>query len=230
MTSKRQWMIAVASAWLLTLASASYAQDFQINLGGKTLGTLSYSQSGKITRLISSMNNTPLGVFNGTFKASSRDGVSSSGKRAQDFLSVSESSRKSRQIGIVIEEGRVISTTITPETEKTQLSDPERVPIGVVDPVTAIGRLINAQGCPKPLTIYDGRRAIALTSNGSKTQDDHLICNIKYTVIAGPGHLSPLYISSVKMQLRYDMKDGAQTLTQMKLGSGLFNLILSRKD
>ncbi|MGC1494784.1 MAG: hypothetical protein WA790_03175 [Sulfitobacter sp.] len=230
MSSYDQWIGTAAVVCTVMAASISAAQTLEVTLGGKNLGTLTYSKTAKIEKLRSSLDNTPLGVFNGTFSASARSTVSSTGMTERKYQSISKSSRKTRKVAIFTSDGRVIETSVTPQTEMTKLSEPTRVPAGVVDPVGAIGRLMWARGCPKALTIYDGRRAIALTPNGSMTADDQLICALKYNVVAGPGHLSPLYISKVKMQIQYDLTNGKQKLTQIKMGSGLFNLVLKRKN
>ena len=230
MTNTVRWTTGVAAVCGTLAASLAQAQTFDVNLGNKKLGSLTYGRAAKGETLRSNLNNTPLGVFNGTFKASSRPIQSSSGTKAQKYQSLSKSSRKTRKITLLIAAGRAVETGIDPATERTDLSDINRVPRDVIDPVGAIGRLILAQGCPKEFTIYDGRRAIRLKPNGSKKEADLLTCAIQYKVVAGPGHLSPLYISSVKMQVQYDFSSDRQELTQMKLGAGLFSLVLSRKD
>lgn len=211
-------------------ATFAVADTFEVNLGTKKLGSLTYSRDAKGEKLRSTLNNTPLGVFNGSFSASSVVVRTTSGAQAQKYQSISKSSRKTREIALLIAAGRVVETIVIPESERTELSEVKSVPNGVLDPVGGIGQLIAARGCPKKFTIYDGRRAIRLTPNGASRADNVLICAIQYKVIAGPGHLSPLYISSVKMQVQYDLSGNQQKLTQMKLGSGLFNLILNRKD
>ncbi|MGJ8615319.1 MAG: hypothetical protein ACSHWS_00675 [Sulfitobacter sp.] len=210
--------------------SSAQAQTFEVKLGDKSLGTLAYSRDSKGENLRSALNNTPLGVFNGTFAASSQQVQSSSGASAHKYRSISKSSRKTRQIGLVVEAGRAVEVVIEPSSQRTALSDVKNVPQGVIDPVGGIGHLIGARGCPKAFTIYDGRRAIRLQPNGAKRDADLLTCAIQYKVIAGPGHLSPLYISSVKMQVQYDLSGSQQRLSRMQLGSGLFNLVLNRTD
>lgn len=211
-------------------ATFAVADTFEVNLGAKKLGSLTYNRDAKGEQLSSNLNNTPLGVFNGSFAASSQAVHTTSGALEQKYQSISKSSRKTREIALLIAAGHVVETIVTPVSERTELSDVKNVPNGVLDPVGGIGRLIAARGCPKKFTIYDGRRAIRLTPNGASRAENVLTCAIQYKVIAGPGHLSPLYISSVKMQVQYDLSGNQQKLTQMKLGSGLFNLILNRKD
>jgi hypothetical protein len=228
MSSLIRWALYIVVTCYAFAASVTYAQNFEVNLGAKKLGTLTYAGTAKGKELRATLDNTPLGVFNGTFKASSRPTQTSSGTLVQKFESVSKSSRKTRNIAISIDDGRVVGTAVDPASERTKLSDIDAVPRGVVDPVTAIGKLVSAQGCPKEFTIYDGRRAIRLRPTGAKQDGDLLTCAIQYEVVAGPGHLSPLYISSVKMRVQYDLSDNQQHLIRIRMGSGLFNLVLNR--
>ena len=230
MRNSMRWAASILIASGAFLASSVYAQTFDLRLGNKTLGTLTYSTSTKGEQLLSSMNNTPLGVFNGTFTGSSSPVQASSGRAAQQYQSLSKSSRKTRQIMVTIEDGRVIKTNIDPTSERTDLSKPNAVPRGVIDPVQAMGRLIQAQGCPKQFMLYDGRRAVRLTPVGSGNQGTLLTCAVQYNVIAGPGHLSPLYISSVKMQVKYEGMGDQQRLVQIHLKSGIFNLFLTLRN
>ncbi len=206
------------------------AQNFDVKLGGKKLGLLSYASDDKADKLRSTLDSTPLGVFDGTFSATSTVVQTAIGEVTQIFQSTSKSSRKARDIGIVITNGIAVEATVRPKDERTDLSEVKNVPRNVVDPVSGIGRLIAARGCPGTFTIYDGRRAIRLTPAGSRKDGDLLTCLITYKVIAGPGHLSPLYISSVRLQAHYDLAGNEQRLMQMKLRAGLFNLILDRSN
>ena len=69
--------------------------------------------------------------------------------------------------------------------------------------------------------------SLALIPTGSKATDGQLICAIAYKVTAGPGHLPPLKIANANMQITYDTTNG-QSLRQITLGSGPFNLVLER--
>lgn len=221
----------IAALFFCTFAATfAVAETFEVSLGGKKLGSLTYSRDENGEKLLSTLNNTPLGVFNGSFAALSVAVQTTSGAQAQKYQSISKSSRKTREITLLIEAGRAVETVVLPESERTHLSDVKSVPRGVIDPVGGIGRLVAARSCPKKFTIYDGRRAIRLIPTGAKKSDNVLTCIIQYKVVAGPGHLSPLYISTVKMQVRYDLSGKQQRLSQIELGSGLFNLTLNRKD
>ncbi|KEJ88887.1 hypothetical protein [Sulfitobacter donghicola] len=193
------------------------AQSFDVSLGGKTLGTLSYSQNGGAKTLKSTLNNTPLGVFNGTFHGSSKKGV---------FTGDSKSSRKQRRVEVSIAKNRAVSTKVTPQAELTELSDPALVVGQVTDPVQAIGSLINAGGCPDKLNLYDGRRVVHLEPTGDTVTGSARTCSMSYKVVQGPGHLSPLKISSAKMKLTYD----GSSLQKIEISSGLFKLRLDRQD
>ena len=73
----------------LILASPLAAETYAVSLGGKTLGQLSYDDAGKKLTLSSTLNNTPLGVFNGTFV-----GTSTGSADTSSFSGDSKSSRK----------------------------------------------------------------------------------------------------------------------------------------
>ncbi len=229
MSTAINWATCVMALCCVVVTGA-HAQVFDVALGSKQLGTLAFSHDGTKETLLSSLDNTPMGVFNGTFKATTQRSRAITGGKGLRYQSLSQSSRKTRKIAISIDDGRVVKTAIKPTSERTKLSNIDIVPRGMIDPVTAIGTLIAAKQCPPKIMIYDGRRAIALIPDGSTKNANRLTCAIQYKVVAGPGHLSPLYISSVKMKVTYDLSNGAQKLTKMKLGSGLFNLVLSRKN
>jgi len=191
---------------------------------GKTLGQLSYVGAGKKVTLSSTLDNTPLGVFNGTFVGTSTGSVTSS-----TFTGDSKSSRKQRVVELKIAKGRAIETTITPVDELTELSDITLVPAGIMDPVRAMGQLFNAKGCPEAVQMYDGRRVVTMRSDAGTQTGDTLICAVSYKVTAGPGHLSPLGISSAKMVLIYDVSEGQQVLQNLKISSGIFSVSLDRQ-
>jgi len=210
---------------LVAAAGQVSAQDFSVNLGKKSLGTLSYSQSGGSARLSSTLNQTPMGVFNGTFRGTST-GTAKSGV----FTGDSRSSRKQRVVVVDHQNARPVSVDITPAKERTDLSDPSRVTGQTLDPVRAVGYLIAAQGCPKAIRLYDGRRVISIAPNGQSKAAGKLTCLMGYTVTDGPGHLSPLGISSAKMQLLYGTTGNTQSLEQIKISSGIFGLSMNRID
>jgi len=210
---------------LIAAAGQASAQDFSVNLGKKTLGTLSYSQSGGSARLSSRLNQTPMGVFNGTFT-----GTSTGTAKTSVFTGDSRSSRKQRRVVVDHQNARAVSVDITPSKERTDLSDPSRVRGQTLDPVRAVGYLISAKGCPNAIRLYDGRRVISITPNGQSKAAGKLTCLMGYTVTDGPGHLSPLRISSAKMQLLYSTTGNAQSLEQIKISSGVFGLSMNRVD
>jgi hypothetical protein len=209
----------------ITLTAPASAETFDVSLGSKALGKLSYSKRGRNSTLTSTLDNTPLGVFNGTFKGSSAGSTQSS-----TFVGESKSSRKQRVVTVEIIKGKATSTTVTPIGEQTEQSDAAQVQSGVIDPIRAIARLINAEGCPVAMRMYDGRRVIALRPTSSEKSASALTCSMSYKVIAGPGHLSPLRISSAKMLLSYDVVGTQQSLDKIKISSGLFSLNLIRKN
>lgn len=218
-------MIRTALLCVGLLATSAQAETFRVSLGGKALGQISFDASGQTARLRSTLDNTPLGVFNGTFTGTSQGSAASS-----TFTGESRSSRKSRTVIVDINKGRAQRTEVTPQAEITVLSDISLVPAGVRDPVRAIGALFRATGCPEAMRMYDGRRVVALSPDGQSRKDNTLKCNLRYTVTDGPGHLSPLGISSAKMLLNYDTSGGKQRLQELAVSSGVFRLRLIRSN
>lgn len=208
----------------LIIGTPAAAETYSVSLGGKTLGQLSYVGAGKKVTLSSTLDHTPLGVFNGTFVGTSTGSVTSS-----TFTGDSKSSRKQRVVEVKIAKGRAIQTTITPVDELTELSDITLVPAGIMDPVRAMGQLFHAKGCPEAVQMYDGRRVVTMRSDAGTQTGDTLICAVSYKVTAGPGHLSPLGISSAKMALSYDVSEGQQVLQNLKISSGIFSVSLDRQ-
>jgi hypothetical protein len=68
-----------------------------------------------------------------------------------------------------------------------------------------------------------------MRSDAGTQAGDILTCRVNYKVIAGPGHLSPLGISSAELHLSYGMSDG-QALQQIKVSSGIFSITLDRQE
>lgn len=199
-------------------SGAAGAESYSVNLGGRTLGSLTYDVAGGVATMKSALDNTPFGVFNGTFQAQSD---------ARQYNSVSNSSRKTREISVRFDTGRAVETGIRPQDERTDLSDPAMVPDGVIDPVTTLGRFITASGCPDAFRIYDGRRAVLVQPVSGAQADSTLTCEMSYRVSHGPGHLSPLYIKSISVTLNYDMTNG-QSLQQMRFGAAGFDVTMVR--
>lgn len=223
-------MLLFVVSLLALLASPSWAQTFEVNLGGRTLGTLTYTRDGKVETMQSTLNKTPLGVFNGNYEGKSQPVKSGSGKKVHQYLGVKKSTRKSRKSSVLFDQGTAIETTIDPVKDRTDLSEVAAVPNQVVDPVAAFGRLVAASHCPEPFQFYDGRRVITLAPDGSSQNGGVLNCDMSYEVTHGPGHLSPLYIRSISVSLTYETVDGQTNLTTVRFSSGPFKVKMTRQD
>ncbi|WP_299563457.1 hypothetical protein [uncultured Sulfitobacter sp.] len=210
---------------VLALATPVAAQNFDVVLGGKTLGWMAIDTRGA-GQLRTTLDNTPLGVFNGTFEGTRR----TSGAGTTTFTGISRSSRKSRAVSVNFSEGRATGVDVEPASERTALSDIAQVPAAVTDPITALGALVHANGCPPTQRIYEGRRVIALIPEPAERNGVLLVCPVSYRVIAGPGHLSPLRISSARMRLTYAVSGSRQTLQQIHLSSGIFSVSINRSN
>ena len=184
------------------------------------MGTLRYSA----TRLTSSFENTPLGVADGTFQATLRDTA-----EGRLYTSIGQSARDTRKIQVLFSNGQARQTQVTPETERTNMSDPKAVPANVTDPVQALGRFITTQDCPKPFRFYDGRRVLAVAPKAQSRDAQSLICSFSYNVIAGPGHLSPFRFTSLQGTAIYDLAKSPAALSKLMIKTGPFALRLTRQ-
>lgn len=216
----------VGALLCLGWATVAAAQTFDVRLGEQHLGTMTYGAEGRMATVL---DNTPLGVFDGRFDATSGLVRQEDGTRVRQYLGRSQSTRKTREISVLLREGQVVDVVINPLGERTDMSVVGAVTGGVVDPVAALGRLIAAQGCPGGFRIFDGRRVMQLSPTMADQGAAELICEMSYTVTDGPGHVSPLAIRSIDVSLTYDMS-AAQALRSMRFRSGPFVLTLERQD
>lgn len=203
------------------LAVPARAETFDVLLGGRKLGTLDYSASGKGAALGALLDNTPLGVADGTFDATSQPVRTPEGALVRQFVARTDE----RTVSVLLDDGTVTETRISPKSERTALSDPAKVPADVIDPVRAFGRFLQAGDCPQPFRMYDGRRVISISTTGSEpAEGGGTKCLLDYRVTAGPGHLSPLGISSLSMTLTY--REGR--MTEVTGRTGPFTLRFAR--
>lgn len=211
-------------AALLGMAGTPLAADtFKVMLGGRALGQIDLSSSAGQQRLRATLNNTPFGVFDGSFTANS-----SETRTPHVYTGMSRSSRKSRDITVISKDRKVIETRVVPEDERTALSDPARVPAGVLDPVEAFARFATASDCPAGFRFYDGRRVIAVAPTSRTEAGADLTCSYAYRVEAGPGHLSPLYIKSFALEILYASDPASREIASFSVKTGPFSLRLER--
>jgi len=182
---------------LCLCASPAAADRFDMYLGGSKLGQMVLSGDS----LTIDVTGSPLGVADGSFSASSKRVQMADGRVVRQFLS--DTPRKGRKISVLLDAGQVIETTVIPAEDITDLSDPAAVPAGVVDTITALNRIAAARSCLSAMSIYEGRRVITLAPTGSRSEGSTEVCDFSYRVVAGPGHLSPLYIQNANVQVTY---------------------------
>ncbi len=208
---------AVRMAALAALLPApALAEDFRVILGGNEIGALSLDGAGENLALAARFANTPLGVADGTYEASSRPAVAASGATVRQFLSRSAFTSGSRTVSVLLDGPRVAETVIDPAGDRTGLSEPAAVPEGVLDPVQAFAALARAGGCPAPLRLYDGRRVAEVSVAPTGGQGGDATCRGTYRVVAGPGHLSPLGIAAFDLDLAY--RGGALAAVTVRTG------------
>lgn len=199
-------------------ATPALSDSYELSLGGNVIGTLDATDAS----ISSNVTDSPLGVGNGTFDASSKAVRLADDTVVTQYLS--EAPRKNRTISVLHDAGQVIETVVNPVGDATALSVANSVPAGVTDPVSGLAHLLRDRAtCPEPVSFYDGRRVITVSPTDQSAEDATLTCRMAYRVTAGPGHFSPLFISNAKMNLRYE--GGA--LTMMTVGAGPFTLTVT---
>lgn len=211
-------MRALAFCLALALPATASAETFTLSLGGGSIGTLDFTGAD----LRANVTDSPMGLANGTFSASSRAVQMADGRQVTQFLS--DAPRKGRRISVLHDGGRAIETTVSPASDATDLSDAAAVPAGVIDPVQAFGRMTSGGDCPGAFSFYDGRRVVTLSPTGRDGAGDTLVCRMSYRVTAGKGHLSPLNIKSADVALHY----AGGRMARLEIGSGPFTLYMSR--
>jgi len=230
MSPKRPVLLLALILGSTGVAAQAEVHPFQVILAGSALGTIEFEtdDAGRPAALHGRFDNTPLGVFDGTFEGTSRPVQTEAGEVVLQFLGVTESTRKSRTISVLHEGGQAIEATVSPGEEETELSQVDQVPAGIIDPVEAFGRLVGAGGCPEPFRIYDGRRVVDVAVQSSEEADGVLTCHASYEVVAGPGHLSPLGLTSFSMELAYTVGGTGFILSEIDISASIFELRLVR--
>lgn len=209
-------------AALLTLTAGSalaQTQTFAMTLGQRQLGTLTFDGGGSDSRLLSTLDNTPLGVADGTFEA-----VSQGSGASVSYQSANRGS-KTRDIAMTRQDGTVTAVTVAPADDMTDLSQAAAVPAGTLTPAETFGVLANGKTCPNPLAMYDGRRVVQLATTEMTETGDTVTCTLSYRVVLGKGHLSPFNFKSLAMQAVYT----AQSLSQITVSAGGFDVNLTRQ-
>jgi len=207
----------LVAAWLPTSLAAEN-RSFDVRLAGAIMGRVTVALSGGNGRLDSVLDNTPLGVGDGRFTATTRAGA---------YRSLGEGGGERRAIDIDFAGNRVAAVRIDPPGEATAASDPGQIPAGVLDPVQGFARVALADGCLRPFRIYDGRRTVRV-GLVSQSQDGGLArCDYAYDVVQGPGHVSPFRFRQIRMSARY--APGASGAQDIRLSAGPFTVTLAAR-
>ena len=211
--------LAIVAGLATPLAAAP--DRFSVSLGGRTLGTLTHDADAQTLTTV--LDNSPMGVADGQFEASLRRARTSDGQSVTQYVARG----KGRVISILFDGAVAVETVVEPASERTDLSDVARVPDGVLDMVTGVGRLVRGQGCPGGFRMYDGRRVIDVQTLSETRGEGRLQCAVSYRVIAGPGHLSPFRFTDIAVTLDY-ATTGGQSLQRAQIEAGVFTLQLAR--
>lgn len=204
---------------LMGNAARAEVQHYDLMLGQRQLGTLSFDTDRM--NLLMDLDNTPLGVADGYFNAQSRAARNADGIAVTHYLSQSIK----REISFVLDENKVLTTSIIPTKEATTLSQPQAVPAGVIPLTEGFARLTTTGTCPTPFSAYDGRRVVQVATRAQSVDGADILCEMDYRVTNGPGHLSPFRFRTLDMALRY--RDGALAL--VTVGAGGFELRMVRR-
>ena len=215
----RHFLYAAAALGLLAGPALAERQSYAMMLGPRQLGTLVFDGAGQNAALLSTIDNTPLGVADGTFEAVTRtkDGE-------VDYIGQSRGG-KTRDIAVTRQADTVTKVIVTPAKEMTDMTDAAKVPAGVVSPTEVFATLANGGTCPSPMTMYDGRRVVQMATTAMAQEGDTVTCDMSYRVTMGPGHLSPFRFKSFGMQVAYS----AGALARITMSAGGFDVNLIRQ-
>ena len=216
---RRTLFFAAAFSGLLADAALADKQFYSVSLGRRDLGTLQFDGQGGNATLLLSLKNTPFGASDGTFEAVAR----TNGDTLR-YLGKSRGS-ETRDIEIVRTGKTMTDVTITPESEMTEMSEADNVPVGVIVPTEFFARVALGETCPTPMAMYDGRRVVQMTTTAAVRDGDVEVCEMSYLVVMGPGYVSPLNFKSFDLRLVYT----ARTLTEFAMSGGGFKVSLKRQ-
>lgn len=215
--------LGLAITGLLAPLPATAGKDsFEVSLGGSRLGRITYAVSGGTRDLTLLLDSTPLGVFDGNYAGR----TVTTGALAR-HSGRTRSTRKSRDLTMMTEAGRLREVLLAPQEEQTALTTADVVTVPVADPVSAFGQLLETNGCPDNLRIYDGRRIGLLDTQEERREAGQVTCRASYRVIEGPGYLEPLGISRLSVELDYDTIATTWRLMRVGARSGPFVLSLA---
>lgn len=203
----------------LPVAGAAEVQSYSVLWGKRQLGTLRIDAAARDASMLLTLDNAPLGIKNGTFEAVAR----TRGSRVE-YLGQNRGS-ETRDIAMVREAGSVTSVSVTPASEKTEMSAGGKAPEGVIFPPEVFAALTQARGCPETMALFDGRRVVRLSPEGQVDNGGQTLCEMSYKVVMGPGYVSPFHFRSFGMELAYQ----AQNLTRMTISAGGFAVTLQRR-
>ena len=213
-------MLKPVLAVLLLSAAPALAETYAIELGSRQIGTLQTSGSA----LTSTLDNTPLGVADGTYKASISRVALADGSAAEQFLGVNRGG-KTRDVSVIRQDGGIRDVTVVPANDATDLSVASAVPAGVAFPPEVFARLESAGGCPGAQAMYDGRRVVSISTVSSRVEGAETVCEMSYRVTAGKGHLSPFNFKSLNMELAY----AGGALSRVTVSAGGFDVNMVRR-
>jgi hypothetical protein len=209
---------------LLALPAQAADQTYNVFTFGINLGWFRYSVTPENARISRQFDNTPLGVFNGSYEGNSRARSGGTLYRGKSIAS-----NKSREVEIqTTRSGKVAWITIAPEKDHTEYSDPITLPEGLLNPVAGFAQFLGQNTCPKAFKLYDARRVVQVTPISETTSGAVKTCVLDYRVILGKGHLAPLYLKNVTVTVTFDPSITTDGPSDLVMRSGLFGVEFRR--
>lgn len=217
-------IVAALILGLFALPAQAADQTYTVSALGIDLGWFRYSASATNARIFSQFDNTPLGVFNGSYEGDSRARSGGTLYRGKSIAS-----NKNREVEIqTTRGGKVVDITISPEKDRTEYSDAATLPDGLLNPVAGFGQFLGQNTCPKAFKLYDARRVVQVTPKSEITSGAVKTCVLDYRVILGKGHLAPLYIKNVVITVTFDPSIATAGPSDLVMQSGLFGVEFRR--
>ncbi|MFT4716676.1 MAG: hypothetical protein ACI9ZD_001406 [Paracoccaceae bacterium] len=210
---------------------------FDIKANGFRYGAFSVISSQVATNYSITVNAQAQGLFGLVLQA--KYNGRSAGMFAENGARIStafkaHSSRlfANRTAEVTFENGQPTIVNINPAKRRTALSDPERIPGPILDPLSFLDSvmLLPDGTCPKNQRMYDGRRITVISFEKTTIKNGVLACQGSYEIVEGPDHSLQRGIRRFNVILRYARVDGVQwVIKSLEFTSKNYGLILVKK-
>jgi uncharacterized protein DUF3108 len=137
---------------------------------------------------------------------------------------------KSRVADVWFEGQRPNRVSIRPARDKTPMSDPRKVKVTVIDPLTYLGQIVgmSTPDCPKTRALYDRRRQTRVSFMKTGTSAIEFTCTGSYEIVNGPPHSLQPKFRSFGLDLKYRQNGAADyRLIRVVFRSGSNEVVLN---